>query len=279
MIKISPSLVKELRNKTGAGMMDCKKALVESAGNIENAINILRKKGQKVAAKRTERQTLEGAVLSQTSPDNTFGVLLCLGCETDFVAKNEDFVKLAESILKVALEKKVNSKEQLLKEQLNETSIAEKITEQIGIIGEKISIADYQFLEGDFVKSYIHPGNRLASIVSLSEKNDSIDEVGKFIAMQVASMKPTVVAPDEIEQNIIDKELEIAREQLKDTLKGKDEKMVENILKGRISKFSKEISLNEQAFIMNDKQSVKQYLKEKSSTLNVKKFHWYQTGA
>ena len=279
MTQISASLVKMLRDKTGAGMMDCKKALVEAKGDVENAISILRKKGQKVAAKRTERETLEGTVLSKASADNTFGALVCLGCETDFVAKNDDFIKLAESILQVALEKKIKHKEDLLKEHIDGVSIEEKIVAQIGLIGEKISLADYHFTEGSFIKSYIHPGNRLASIVNLSEKGDGIDETAKFIAMQVASMKPTVIAPDSIPQNVIDKEIDIAKEQLKETLQGKSEQMVENILKGRIAKFSKEISLNEQPFIMNDKQSVKQYLKEKSSTLIVKDFHWYQTGA
>lgn len=276
---ISATQVKLLRDKTGAGIMDCKQALVESQGDLDEAISILRKKGQKVAAKRTNKETLEGVVLAKTNSDHTYGVLFLLSCETDFVAETSDFLKLAELIIQVALSKRLRTREELLNQVVDGVSISDRIIEQIGIIGEKITLAEYHYTEGVFVSAYIHPGNRLSSIVTLSEVIENMDEVGKFIAMQVASMNPYVVHSEDISKETLDKEEEIAKEQLKETLSGKSPEMVVNILKGRLAKFAKEISLTEQPFIMDDKKNVKQYLKENSATLSVKQFYRCQVGS
>lgn len=238
--------------------MDCKKALVESEGDFDGAIEILRKKGQKVAANRADRETTEGAVIAAVADDNKKGVIVALGCETDFVAKNDDFVALATKFAKHAL--KYDSKEDFLKSDLDGMTVEEKLTEQTGVIGEKIEISAFQTLEAPFVGSYIHNGNKIASVVGLSEAFDGAEEVAKNLSMQVAAMNPIALDETQVDQEVIDKEIEIAKDQLRQ--EGKPENMLENIAKGKLNKFFKENTLVNQEYIMGEKQSVSEYLKE-----------------
>lgn len=239
-------------------MMDCKKALVEAEGDFDAAIDILRKKGQKVAAKRADREASEGAVLAITNGDNTTGVLVSVNCETDFVAKNEGFVDLATSILNVALANTPDSKDALLALSFDDSmTVGEKLTEQTGVIGEKIEVAAYEKLDAPFVAAYIHAGNKLASLVGLSGV-PSADDAGKNVAMQVAAMSPIAVDKDGVDQATIDRELEVGRDLARQ--EGKPEEMLDRIAQGRLGKFFKENTLMSQAFIKESKQSVADYL-------------------
>jgi elongation factor Ts len=206
-MKISASQVNDLRKQTGAGMMDCKNALVESNGNFENAIDILRKKGQKVAAKRADRDASEGCVLSTTNDSNTKAFTLSLNCETDFVAKNQSFIDLTKSILDKIVKNSPNNLNELLNIQIDGLTLNEKLTEQTGVIGEKIEVGDFKFLEANYVSSYVHPGNRLATIVGFNILPSNPEIVGKDIAMQVAAMNPLSVDKDGIDKTIISREL------------------------------------------------------------------------
>ncbi|QTN38082.1 elongation factor Ts [Cryomorphaceae bacterium] len=258
MANITAADVNKLRKQTGAGMMDCKKALVEAEGDFDAAIDILRKKGQKVAAKRADREASEGAVLATTNGDNTTGVLVSVNCETDFVAKNEGFVELATSILNVALANTPDTKDALLALSFDDTmTVGEKLTEQTGVIGEKIEVSAYEKLDAPFVAAYIHAGNKLASLVGLSGV-PSADDAGKNVAMQVAAMSPIAVDKDGVDQATIDRELEVGRDLARQ--EGKPEEMLDRIAQGRLGKFFKENTLMSQAFIKESKQSVADYL-------------------
>lgn len=262
---VSAQEVAKLRNITGAGMMDCKKALVDAEGDFDKAIEILRKKGQKVAANRADRETTEGAVIAAVSDDKTKGVIVALGCETDFVAKNEDFVSLATKLANQAL--KYDSKEDFLASDMDGMSVSEKLTEQTGVIGEKIEISGFKTLEAPFVGSYIHNGNKLASIVGLSEKFDGAEEVAKNLSMQVAAMNPIALDESTVDQEVIDKEIEIAKDQLRQ--EGKPENMLDNIAKGKLNKFFKDNTLIHQEYIMGEKQSVAEYVKAAKDGVNI----------
>ena len=262
---VSAQEVAKLRNITGAGMMDCKKALVEAEGDFDKAIEILRKKGQKVAANRADRETTEGAVIAAVSDDKTKGVIVALGCETDFVAKNEDFVSLATKLANQAL--KYDSKEDFLASDMDGMSVSEKLTEQTGVIGEKIEISGFKTLEAPFVGSYIHNGNKIASIVGLSEKFDGAEEVAKNLSMQVAAMNPIALDESAVDQEVIDKEIEIAKDQLRQ--EGKPENMLDNIAKGKLNKFFKDNTLIHQEYIMGEKQSVAEYVKAAKDGVNI----------
>ena len=262
---VSAQEVAKLRNITGAGMMDCKKALVEAEGDFDKAIEILRKKGQKVAANRADRETTEGAVIAAVSDDKTKGVIVALGCETDFVAKNEDFVSLATKLANQAL--KYDSKEDFLASDMDGMSVSEKLTEQTGVIGEKIEISGFKTLEAPFVGSYIHNGNKIASIVGLSEKFDGAEEVAKNLSMQVAAMNPIALDESTVDQEVIDKEIEIAKDQLRQ--EGKPENMLDNIAKGKLNKFFKDNTLIHQEYIMGEKQSVAEYVKAAKDGVNI----------
>ena len=205
MTKITASEVNKLRKQTGAGMMDCKNALVEANGDFELAIDVLRKKGQKVASKRSDRSASEGVVLAGVSEDKKFGAIISVNCETDFVAKNEDFVLFAKTVLNLALSNKINSKETLESLQLEGTSISDKLLEKTGIIGEKIELGFYDFIEAEYVASYIHHGNRLASLVSLNISNEDYLQVGKDLCMQVAAMNPMGLSEKDISKDILDR--------------------------------------------------------------------------
>lgn len=256
--------VAKLRNTTGAGMMDCKKALVEAEGDFEKAIEILRKKGQKVAANRADRESTEGAVIAKVSADNTKGVIIALNCETDFVAKNEDFVKLAHDLAELALGK---TKEEFLASDYKGISVADKLTEQTGVIGEKIEVGSFETIEGPFLGSYIHAGNKIAAITSLSANVDGAEEAAKAVSMQVAAMNPIALDETKVSQDIIDKELEIERDLL--IKEGKPENIIDNILKGKMQKFYKENTLVHQAFIKDGNQSVADYVKTVNGDLKV----------
>ena len=265
MTNISASDVGKLRKQTGSGMMDCKNALVESNGDFDIAVDILRKKGQKVAAKRADRQAMEGVVIARNNTSNNKAVLISLNCETDFVAKNEDFINIANHILDKAI-----SSEMSVSDDINDLildsgmTVAEKIIEQTGVIGEKIEISAH-VVEDVQVSSYVHAGNRLATLVGFNNKAD--DQVTRDIAMQIAAMNPLSIDKDGIDQLTIDRELEIAKDLARQ--EGKPEAMLDKIAIGRLNKFYKENTLLNQGFIKEGKKTVAQYLKEHNMELTV----------
>ena len=267
MTKITASDVAKLRRQTGAGMMDCKKALVESNGDFEIAVDVLRKKGQKVAAKRADRDASEGVVIAKNNSDNTKAILVSLNCETDFVAKNDDFINLAYKILDTALENDIINPETLNELSLGDMSVSEKIIEQTGVIGEKLEVSCH-VIEAKQVSSYIHAGNRLATIVGFSDSSD--EQVTRDVAMQVAAMNPLAVDKDGMSKEVIDREREVAKDLAKQ--EGKPEEMLEKIALGRLNKFYKENTLLNQAFIKDGKKSVSQYLNDHKKDMTVLMF-------
>lgn len=268
MANITAADVNKLRKQTGAGMMDCKNALVEANGDFEAAVDILRKKGQKIAAKRADREATEGAVIAKASADNKRGVIISLNCETDFVAKNESFVELANKMADIALDTFPASLEELLAAKFDDKlTIAEKLTEQTGVIGEKIELGALETIEGDFVGSYIHAGNKLATVVSL---NGEAADAAKDVAMQAAAMNPVALDRDSVSQEAIDREMDIIRDQIRQ--EGKPEEMVDKIAQGKLNKFFKENTLVDQDFIKDGKQSVAQYLNGVQGGLKVTGF-------
>lgn len=262
MATITAAEVNKLRKQTGAGMMDCKKALVEAEGDFEAAVDILRKKGQKIAAKRADREATEGCVLSGASSDNTFGAVLSLNCETDFVAKNESFVDFTTSILNLAIENKAANKEALLGLTLKGMTVAEKLVEQTGVIGEKLEIGSYEVIEAPYVATYIHAGNKLATLVGLSLE---AEEAGKNVAMQAAAMNPISLDRDGVPQETIDRELEVGKDLARQ--EGKPEAMLDKIAQGRLNKFFKESTLTEQDYIRDGKLTVAKYLQSVNADL------------
>jgi len=256
-VKITASEVNKLRQATGAGMMDCKKALVEAEGDFDKAVENLRKKGQKVAANRADRESSEGAVLAKVNADNTAGVIVSLNCETDFVAKNESYLTLASELTDLALGH--NNLESFLSAEYNGMTVAEKLTEQTGVIGEKIEIGGFERLEAPFVGSYIHAGNKIATLVGLSSAVESAAEVSKNVAMQAAAMNPIALNEEGVDASIVEKEIEIAKEQLRQ--EGKPEAMLDNIAKGKLKRFFKDNTLINQDFIKDNKVSVGDYVK------------------
>jgi len=272
MSEITASDVNALRKQTGAGMMDCKKALVEAGGDNGKAIDILRKKGQKIAAKRADRQATEGTVLSATNDNASIGVLVALNCETDFVAKNNDFISLTKKILSIALTNKPASLDELKSLNFDASiTVGEKVVEQTGVIGEKIELSSYELVEAETVASYIHGGNKLATLVGLNKSgNDTLKQVAKEIAMQVAAMNPIAIDKDAVSEEVVNKELEVAKDLAKQ--EGKPEEMLEKIALGRLGKFFKENTLLNQQFIRDTKKSVSQYLSETENGLTVSSF-------
>ena len=250
---ITAKQVNELRKKTGAGMMDCKKALVEADGDMEVAIDNLRKKGQKIAAKRGDREASEGLVIAKTTTDGTKGIVVTLNCETDFVAKNADFVAFANKIADIAVSTGANSAEDLLTKDFDGAlTIGAKIIEQTGVIGEKLEVKNIEVIEAPSVVAYNHPGNQIATIVGLTK---SAEDEGKQVAMQVAAMAPIALDESKVSQETIDREIEVGKELA--IAEGKPEEMAEKIAKGRLNKFFKETTLLNQAFVRNNKKSVK----------------------
>jgi elongation factor Ts len=268
MANITAADVNKLRTITGAGMMDCKKALVEAEGDFDLAIENLRKKGQKVAANRSDRESTEGAAIAVVNTDKTAGVVITLNCETDFVGKNEGFVKLATDLANQALQ--FTTKEDLLASDFNGITVADKLIEQTGVIGEKIEIGSFERLEGAFVGSYIHAGNKIATLVALSANVAGGEEAARNVAMQAAAMNPIALNEAGVDAAIIEKEIEIAKEQLR--AEGKPEAMLDNISKGKIQRFYKDNTLVNQDYIKDGSMSVAGYVKSVDAGLTVTGF-------
>jgi elongation factor Ts len=268
MATITAADVNKLRTITGAGMMDCKKALVEADGDFDLAIENLRKKGQKVAANRSDRESTEGAVIAVVNDAKTSGVVISLNCETDFVGKNESFVKLAQELAALALN--FDSKEAFLATDFNGITVADKLIEQTGVIGEKIEIGSFERLEGTFVGSYIHAGNKIATLVSLSANVAGAEEASRNVAMQAAAMNPIALNEAGVDAAVIEKEIEIAKEQLR--AEGKPEAMLENISKGKIQRFYKDNTLVNQDYIKDGSMNVASYVKSVDANLTVTGF-------
>ncbi len=274
---ISAKEVKKLRDMTGAGMMDCKKALKESEGDFEKAIEFLRKKGQKVSAKRADREAKEGVVRAMVSDDMGRGIVVKLSSETDFVAKNEDFINLTNEFAAIALKNFPNSLEDLLNlEYKDGVTVGQKVDEQVGVIGEKIQLANYEKIEAPMVVSYIHMGNKAAVIVGMNKKDDSFVEVGKNVAMQAAAMKPIALDKDDVDADTIAKEIEIGKEIARN--EGKPENLVEKIAMGKLGKFYKESTLLNQAYVKDNKMDVRGYVKSVDKDLEVTDFKHVKLG-
>jgi len=269
-VKISAADVKKLRDLTGAGMMDCKKALTEAGGDFDKAIEVLRKKGEKLSAKRADREATEGVVMAVVSDDHKKGVIVKLSCETDFVAKNDDFINLTKEFAQLALKHSPKTLEDLLELEYNGITIQEKVTEQVGVIGEKIELDAYEHVEAETVSPYIHMGNKAAVLVGLNKDKEGVYEAGRDVAMQVAAMKPVAINKDGVDQSIIDKEIEIGKEQAR--AEGKPENILEKIAMGKLNKFFKENTLLNQQFVKDSKKSVTEFLKELDGDLTVTDF-------
>ena len=275
-VKISAADVKRLRDQTGAGMMDCKKALAEADGDFETAIEILRKKGQKLSLKRAEREAKEGVVFALVSENGNRGVVIKLSCETDFVAKNEDFVDLTRKIAQIALDKFPSDIESLLDLNFNDISIRDKVIEQVGVIGEKIELAAYDKIEAPQVVNYIHMGYKAGVIVGLNQTSEAAVAAGKDIAMQVAAMKPIALDKEGVDETTIAKEVEIGKEQAR--MEGKPEAIIEKIAMGKLNKFFKENTLLNQDFVKDGKKTVSQYLKSVDDDLVVEGYRHVALG-
>lgn len=279
MSAITASDVNKLRQMTGAGMMDCKKALTEAEGDFEKAIDILRKQGQKVAAKRADNTTSEGVVLAHVSADGTTGTIVALACETEPVSKVADFQNMANTILELAVANSPADKEALLALPLADgRSLSENITELVGKIGEKLDVVSYEQVTGDHVTSYIHSTGKLGVLVSLVNTNGTdVTEVGKDIAMQIAAMKPVALDRNGVDSATIEREIEIGKDQAR--AEGKPEAMLEKIAVGKLEKFYKENTLLAQQFVKDNSITITQLLEQTSKGLTVKEFKRVAIGA
>ncbi|OQA96106.1 MAG: Elongation factor Ts [Bacteroidetes bacterium ADurb.Bin217] len=272
MTQISATEVAKLRKITGAGMMDCKQALAESNGDFDKAIEFLRKKGQKIASKREDRDANEGCVLGGVTPDGKTASIVVVNCETDFVAKNEDFIAFTKSILQVALTEKPASLDALKASKINGELISDLVTDQMGKIGEKIDLSYYEAINAEQCFAYIHPGNKLSTIVGFNKKVDD-EQIGKDVAMQIAAMNPVSIDKDDCPSEIIEKEIEIGKEQAIN--EGKPAEMAEKIAIGKLNKFYKESTLLNQDFVKDSKITISQYLQSKDKSLTVSSFKRY----
>jgi elongation factor Ts len=266
---ITAADVNKLRQQTGAGMMDCRKALVESDGDFEQAVDYLRKKGQKVAALRSDRETKEGVIIAKTAADGKSGVVVALGCETDFVAKNEDFIKFAQSLVDLALTSGANTVEELGAATLDGATVNDKVNDQVAKIGEKITLARFEKISAASVTAYIHGNYRMGVLVGFSEAVS--EEVGKDVAMQIAAMNPIAVDAAGVSEELIAREKAIALEQI--AAEGKTGDMAEKIAMGKVNKFFKDNTLLQQAFVKDNNKSVGDYLKSVSAGLKVTGFN------
>jgi elongation factor Ts len=269
MAAINAADVAKLRRVTLAGMMDCKKALEESDGNFEKAIEIIRKKGQAVANKRADKEASEGVVLSKVSSDAKTGAMIVLNSETDFVAKNADFMALANKILDTAVNNKPANLDELKSLPMDGGKIGDKVVEYVGIIGEKLDLSYFEKIEAPYVQAYIHPGNRLATLVGFTKAGADI-QVYKDVAMQIAAMNPVAVDKDFVPESVVAQEIEIGKEQAR--REGKPEDMLEKIAQGKLSKFFKESTLLNQDFVKDNKMTIRQYLQSANKELSVTEF-------
>ncbi|XOV69001.1 MAG: translation elongation factor Ts [Fluviicola sp.] len=268
---ITAADVNKLRKMTGAGMMDCKKALVETDGDFDAAVDVLRKKGQKVAAKRGDNETKEGLIFAETTEDGKSGIVFALSCETDFVAKNSDFNAFVRSLVDIAMKHMPATKDELLALPYDDKlTVEEKITEQIGVIGEKLVISGYDVIKADHVVAYNHPGNQLASLVGLNKASETAADAGKQVAMQVAAMSPIALNKDGVDEETIARELEVGRDLA--IQEGKPAEMADKIAQGRLGKFFKENTLLSQSFVRDNKITVEQFLKNSEDGLTVTEF-------
>lgn len=275
-VTISAADVNKLRQVTGAGMMDCKKALTASGGDFDGAIEFLRKQGQKVADKRQDREATEGAAIAKSNDNKTKGVAICLSCETDFVAKNDAFVALAHQVADVALNSNATTTEELLQQPMDGMTLAEKLTEQVGRIGEKLEVSAFEVLQGELVVPYIHMGNRVAVLVALNKTSDDLEVAGKDVAMQVAAMKPIAVDESSVAQSVIDREMEIGKDLA--IKEGKPANIAEKIAQGYVTKYLKENTLVNQAFVKDGSKTVKQYVESVGKGASVVAFKRIATG-
>ncbi len=268
---ITAADINKLRQATGAGMMDCRKALTETNGDFEAAIDWLRKQGQKVAAKRSDREAKEGVVLAKTTADNKTGIVVCISCETDFVSKNADFVAFAQSIADAAIANNAKSAEELAEVSINGAKIADLINDKLAAIGEKIGISKFERIEAPYVASYIHGANRMGVLVGL---NKEAAEAGKDVAMQIAAMNPVAVDPSSVPADVVERERAIVTEQIQQDPKmaGKPADMIAKIADGKLNAFFKEQTLAAQPFVKDAGKSVADYLKSVDSDLKVLEF-------
>ncbi len=277
MTTISASEVNKLRQMTGAGMMDCKNALVETNGDFEAAVDFLRKKGAKIAAKRADREATEGCVIALTNDSRSAGVIVLVSCETDFVAKNENFVAMAKGIAQVALENKPADVDALKALSIDGVTIADRLMEEVAKIGEKIDVTKYELVEGANVVSYIHGANRMGVLVELNNAaSDANHTAGKDVAMQIAAMNPVAVNRDSVDAKTIERELEIGREQAR--AEGKPEAMIDRIADGKLQKFFKESTLLAQDFVKDGSMTIEKYLSGVEPGLTVSSFKRVQLG-
>lgn len=266
-VAITAQDINKLRQATGAGMMDCRKALTESNGDFEAAIDWLRKQGQKVAAKRSDREAKEGVVIAQTTADKKSGIVLCISAETDFVSRNPEFVAFVQKIADAAIENNVNSIEELNEVTIGNEKVSDMINDKLAAIGEKIGITRFERVNADYVASYIHGANRMGVLVGM---NQAAEEAGKDVAMQIAAMNPIAVDAEGIPADLIAREKDIAIEQIK--AEGKPAEMAEKIAAGKIGKFIKESALLGQSFVKDGNKSVGDYLKSVNADLKVTEF-------
>lgn len=278
MITITAADVNKLRQITGAGMMDCKVALQEAEGDTEKAIDILRKKGQKVAAKRADRDANQGFVVSGTTPDQTYAAVVMVNCETDFVGKNEEFIQFAKDVLAAGIAARAKDASGLMGLKIGDITIEQKLNEMLGKTGEKVQIAHYEVIEAPQTFAYNHHGNRLATVIGINKAGVArIDEIGREIAMQVAAMSPVAVDVTDVDPKTIEREIEIGKDQARQ--EGKPEEMLEKIAQGKLNRFYKESTLLNQEFIRDAKKTVKQYLSEADKDLTVTGFRRLMLGA
>ena len=268
---ITAKEVNELRKMTGAGMMDCKKALTEADGDFDKAIDILRTKGQKVSASRADRATTEGVVFVKTNDEKNEGVLIALNCETDFVAKNDEFQNLGNNILDIAFEQRPADVDALMALPYEDVTVGEKITELVGKIGEKIEVSSYVRMNADVVVPYIHAGSKLGVLVGLANANGTdVTTAGKDVAMQIAAMRPVAVSKDSVDAATVEHELEIGREQAR--AEGKPEQIIDKIAQGKLNKYFQENTLLAQKFVKDNGITIEQYLDGVSKGLTVSEF-------
>ncbi len=276
-MNITAADVNKLRQMTGAGIMDCKKALQENNGDFEQAVDYLRKKGQKVAAKRADREANEGFVVAKITDDKGFGAVVLVSCETDFVGKNDEFIQFSKDLLDLGLKNKLTEASALLPLKVGTLTVDEKLNELLGKTGEKMQVAGFESIEAPIVFAYNHHGNRLATLVGFNKKDVAgIEELGREIAMQVAAMNPVSVDKEDVDQTIIDREIEIGKEQARQ--EGKPEELLEKIAMGKLNKFFKENTLMNQEFIKDNKKTVGQHISEHDKDLKVVTFKRLQLG-
>ncbi len=270
-VQITAQDINKLRQATGAGMMDCRKALTETGGDFEAAIDWLRKQGQKVAAKRSDREAKEGVVIAKTTDDNKTGFIVTISCETDFVSKNADFVAFAQSIADAAVANNVKSVEELNNVEVNGSKVSDLINDKLASIGEKIGVSRFERIEAPYVASYIHGAYRMGVLVGLSKE---AGEAGKDIAMQIAAMNPVAVDAASVPADVVTRERDIVMEQMKQDPKmaGKPEEMLSKIAEGKLNAFFKESTLTAQAFVKDNSKSVGDYLKSIDPQLKVIEF-------